>query len=79
MPTLINASHTLPVLIDRSTGGQKSRALPDFGPVEIGIEVDSVDQNSSANLYKGKVTPKDEIPNGPIRNPEIAGGVLLGE
>ena len=51
----------------------------DFGPVEIRIEIQSIDQDASANLDVRHLAPEGQIAQGPVRNPQIGRRLLLRE
>jgi hypothetical protein len=58
---------------------QKSRPPLDFGAVEVGIKIQSIDEHPPANLHKREFPPKDQIPDGPIGDTEVPGCLVLGE
>jgi hypothetical protein len=49
----------------------------DFGPVKVGVEVETVYQYSASDLDERDLSSKHQVSNGPIRNSEVASGLVL--
>src|SRR2546426_4544969 len=51
----------------------------DFSPIEVRVQIQSIDQNASTNLHVGHLAPEGQIAQGPIGDPQIGRGLLLRE
>jgi hypothetical protein len=51
--------------------------MVDFGPLQVAVEILPIQQQPPFNADTGQIAPKHQIPERPLRDPQIPGGLLL--